>query len=245
MSGLSECEELVRGPSPSATASDWARQVLRALDITYELSGACLERVVPRSGPVMFVANHPFGALDALLGFAALETVRKDIRFLAQAIGQRIPQIAPKLLPIQPASIRKRVPLVNVRSLLRAVRWTRTGHALALFPAPSVSHWQWASCRIEDPPWSRIVGIVARTCGAAVIPLRVDGRNSALFQLVSAACPPLRHAFLFRELLNKRGMHVRVSVGQAISPDELLAYGRSADITTEVRQRLPSAFLRV
>jgi putative hemolysin len=236
LSGLSECEALLGTASRSTTACAWAHDVLRALEITCEVSGARLANVVPRSGPVMFVANHPFGALDALLGFAQLEPLRDDIRFLAQAIGQRIPQIAPKLLPIQPSSMRRRVPPGNVRSLLRAVRWTRAGHALALFPAPTVSHWRWQSCRTQDPPWSRIAGIVARASGATVIPLYVHGKNSALFQFVSGVCPPLRHAFLFRELLNKRGMHVRVVVGEPLSPERLSACQNADEVTAEVRR---------
>ena len=236
LSGLSECEALLSAPPRSSTPCAWARDVLRSLEITYEVSGPRLQNIVPRSGPIMFVANHPFGALDALLGFAELEPLRNDIRFLAQAIGQRIPQVAPGLLPIQPSSMRRRLPLCNVRSLLRAVRWTRAGHALALFPAPSVSHWRWESCRTEDPPWSRIAGIVARASGATVIPLYVHGKNSALFQFVSGVCPPLRHAFLFRELLNKRGMHVRVVVGEPLSPEKLSACRSADEVTAELRR---------
>lgn len=238
LSGLSECEAVLRAQPGSETLSEWARGVLRALNVTYQLEGAPLERVVPRSGPVVFVSNHPFGVLDALLGFAELERARDDIRFLAQAIGQRVPQLAPKLLPLQPTAGKPFQP-GNVRSLLRAVRWARAGHALAFFPAPSVSHWRWSSCRTEDPPWSRLVGVVAAAAsGATVVPLHVHGRNSALFQFVSGVCPALRHAFLFREALNKRGMHVRIVVGEAITPGELSAFGTAAAITHEVRRRV-------
>ncbi len=71
-----------------------------------------------------------------------------------------------------------------------------------------------------------------------MIPLYVHGKNSALFRLVSGVCPPLRHAFLFRELLNKRGMHVRVVVGKAISPEKLTAYATADEVTAEVRRRV-------
>jgi putative hemolysin len=237
MSGLAECEEILRDHSKAPTVAEWAQGVLRTLGIAYELRGVDLKAAFPTTGPVVIAPNHPFGALDALVVLSALESVRCDFRILGQAIWKRIPQTAPRLFALLPTA-GKPYQSSNARSLRAAIRWTQQGHALWLFPAPSVAHWRWDTRRIEDPQWSDLLGYLVSVAGATVVPMYFEGRNSGLFQVVSAVCPRLRHALLLRELLNKRGTHVSVTIGHGMRAAEFAPQASPPEITRELRRRV-------
>ena len=237
VSGLGECERILRAHRGAPALAEWARGVLQSLDVTCEITGTGSGAAVPETGPAIIVSNHPFGALDALALFSIRDSLRPDLRFIGQAIWQRIAQLSPQFLPLLPTRGKAFQP-ANARSLREAIRWVRQGHALALFPAPSVAHWQWRKCRVDDPPWSTFPGSVVAASGATVVPIHIEGRNGWMFQATSALCPALRHVWLLRELLNKRGSHVRMIVGQGIGAHEFGAAVSPEEIARGMQRRV-------
>ena len=55
--------------------------VLRELDVDWELASGAFENI-PKEGPLVIVANHPFGGLDGLVLGAALARVRPAFKLL-------------------------------------------------------------------------------------------------------------------------------------------------------------------
>lgn len=185
---------------------------------------------IPRAGGTIVVANHPFGALDGLLLAQLLRRIRPDVRFLANSMLARIPELAPLLIGVDPFG-GERARAANMAPLRQAVQWVRQGGLLVIFPAGEVSHWQRKHKGIADPDWhSAAARIVART-KAPVVPVYIAGRNSFTFQLASLIHPRMRTLLLARELLNKAGRTVRIRIGHAVqaewlaglAPEELLA----------------------
>ena len=52
-------------------------------------------------GRVIFVANHPFGALDGLIAIALLGAVRPDLKLFANEDLCALHELEPMLLPIE------------------------------------------------------------------------------------------------------------------------------------------------
>ena len=54
---------------------------------------------IPEEGPVVVLANHPFGVVDGLALAALTASVRPDFRVLAHAILCQDDRVADNLLP--------------------------------------------------------------------------------------------------------------------------------------------------
>src|SRR5262249_46310270 len=74
----SQLPELYERGKQSQEGTIWVR-LLREMKINFEVDPADLARV-PATGPVVVVANHPFGILDGVILTAMLLRVRTDVR---------------------------------------------------------------------------------------------------------------------------------------------------------------------
>ena len=103
-------------------------------------------------------------------------------------------------------------------ALREALAHVRGGGVLVLFPGGAVSHWQWGSRRVEDPPWPTHAARLILKAGAPVVPVRFFGRNGNLFQLAGLVHPALRTALIPRAFLAMRGKTLRCAAGERLDP---------------------------
>src|SRR5208283_1181891 len=94
---------------------------------------------IPRSGPLVVVANHPFGILEGAVLATVLAQVRSDVRFLANGLLAAIPEIQDLLIPVDPMG-RTSSAVYNSTGLRRAIEFLQTGGCLVVYPAGEVSH---------------------------------------------------------------------------------------------------------
>lgn len=227
--GLTRLERLYRSlpPSHPDTFSDVA---LRALCVTASCPAEDRERV-PSAGPLVVLANHPHGALDGLVLYSLIRRARPDVRILANHYLATIPPLAATCFFVDPFEGRSAA--ANSRSGLRAaMRWLQSGGAIIAFPAGEVAHRQPAADTPEDGDWHDTATRLACATSAAVMPARIDGRNSDLFYRAGRVHARLRTCLLARELLGARGSTVCVRLGTPIEAGP----GRDASaLTREAR----------
>src|SRR3954468_9644066 len=70
---------------------------LRLLNVEYDLAAEDAAKI-PTSGPVVVVANHPFGAMDAVILGDILGSVRADARLLGNQWLAEIPEIRSQVI---------------------------------------------------------------------------------------------------------------------------------------------------
>ena len=203
---------------PTNGPADFARRSLESLDITVRVSGEPLA-ALPASGPLLLAANHPFGGVEGLV-LAALR-IRPDIKILANRMLCSVPELRPLIIPVDVFGAKRDAG--NVSGLRAALRHLESGGALAVFPAGVVSHWHLKQRRVTDPEWNPLIGRLARTSGAAVVPLHFEGGNSLLFQAAGCLHPFLRTALLPREMWRMRGRGLRLCVGKPVEAGLLAA----------------------
>lgn len=213
---LERLEEVVRGVRARQNAGAFPEEMLRALGVTIRVEPADMARI-PATGPLVVVANHPYGLIEGAVLQAMLARVRPDARLLANSLLGMVPELRASLILVDPFGGAARE---NARGLREARQWLRGGGALIVFPAGEVSHAGWGQKEIVDPPWNEGAARLARQCGAPVVPVYFSGCNSALFQLAGLVHPRLRTALLPHELLNKRDREIEARVGHAVSSED-------------------------
>ena len=186
------------------------RRVLCALDIRAHAAGPDL-RSIPASGPLVIAANHPHGALDGLLLLDLVRRVRPDVRVLANRLLERIPELHDSCFFVDPFDGPEAA--ARSRAGLRAAHlWLRHGGALVVFPAGEVGHVR-VDGSVVDGAWKTTFERLAGATGARIVPAFIEGRNSRMFYAAGLVHPRIRTALLGRELLNKRGRTIRVTIG--------------------------------
>lgn len=208
--------------------------VLDLLSVDLRLAAGETERF-PSTGPLVVVANHPFGILDGLALDTVLFGVRRDMKILTNSLVARADEIRERCIPVDVFG--SAASTGNVRAVRQAREWLRDGHGIAVFPAGEVSHWRPEWRCISDPPWSSMAARFALHAQATVAPVYFVGSNSLAFQLAGLLHPRVQTARLPSELLNKRGSTIEIRVGTPISPAELEKQGSVEKATEYLRGR--------
>jgi putative hemolysin len=214
---------------------EFVDSALAHLNITVHISDSDLERI-PKEGPVLVVANHPFGAIEGVILAQVLGRVRPDFRIMANYLLNRIPQMKPLLIAVDPFERNSSVS-TNIGPLRESLHWLTEGGMLAMFPSGEVSHLKLKQRRVAEPAWGRTLARLVRRTGATVLPMFFTGRNSTLFQLAGLLHPRLRTALLPHELLNKQGNTVAVKVGKPVNSAKLTRFDNDRDLVEYVRMR--------
>ena len=190
---------------------------------------------VPRSEPLLVIANHPFGVVDGLVISHLIGRVRPDFKLLAHEAINRAPEVRGHLLPIAFDETR-RARLNNVESCRLALRHLRDGGALIIFPAGEVS----TAARIfdcaTDAPWKPFTSKLITSAEATVLPVFFEGQNSWLFHASSKVCPVLREALLMNEVTRRIGAEIRLHIGQPLPFDSLSRLGEGQALLDYLRR---------
>lgn len=188
---------------------------LAELGVDYEVTEADLNRI-PRKGPLLVIANHPFGGLEGLILGSLLTSIRKDVKLMGNYLLYNIPEIRPNLISVDPFG-GKDSSRSNIGPLKEAIRLLRAGGALITFPSGEVSSLQFNQGKVTDPKWTTHVAALVKRTQANVLPMFFEGRNSSFFQLMGIVHPRLRTALLAHEMFKRRGSTVPLQVGNPIS----------------------------
>ncbi|MEP5732573.1 MAG: lysophospholipid acyltransferase family protein [Sulfitobacter sp.] len=175
---------------------------------------------VPREGPVIFIANHPYGILDGLMLGHIMSQTRDDFKIMAHSVFQRSPEVNRHLLPISFDQDRKAVAL-NLRTRRDALDFLGKGGAVGIFPGGTVSTGAKLFSKPMDPGWRSFTARMIAKSRASVVPIYFDGHTSRMFQIASHMHATLRMGLLIREFRKRVDDRVRVAIGAPIGRDVL------------------------
>jgi len=204
-----------------ANGRDIWEVILERYGLEMDVVGGSLDNI-PTDGPVIVVANHPFGILDGLTMGRILSVARGDFRILAHQIFRRAAELDRIILPVSfdtdKAAVRK-----NVDTRRVALDFLKQGGCIGIFPGGSVSTSLRPFGHPMDPSWRRFTARLIAKSGAQVVPVFFDGYNSRLFQIASRINDSLRKSLLINEFKHKIGKNVRIVVGQPVAQEKIKA----------------------
>ena len=142
--GLTELErvykEVIDSSQNPLSPGVFCRETLRALKVTYSLPVEKIAELKELKGPLVFIANHPFGAVEAVLLMTLMTEVRNEFKFIANAILHALPELRPVLLAVEimgdttDAVSRRENARLNVASMKSAYDYLQGGGMLGVFP---------------------------------------------------------------------------------------------------------------
>ncbi len=232
---LNELSDRVRAVSEGRPAVE---RLLEAMEIGYWVDERDLARI-PRSGPLIAVANLPFGMVEGAILAALLPRVRPDVRILTHdpfaVLSRTELGSTDRFLWLRP--FRRGAPPANLQPLREAIAWVRTGGMLVVFPAGDVAHLEIGRRRIVDRSWDAAVSRLIRRTGASALPIFFDGANSAPFQMLSLLHPALCTMRLPHEFLNKRGKRILLRIGSPVPWKRLARFKSGPEMRDYLYQR--------
>ena len=214
-------DQLERLYDTARVGGSLAVDLLRELGVQVQVSQSDLDKI-PKKGPVVAVANHPYGLLDGAVLGDLLTRIRSDVKVLTTTVLSALPELEERCIFIDPFD-RPENRAANGRALREAIAFVRRGGMLLVFPSGEVSHFDFRAGAIRDPEWRSTAARLVRMTRAKVLPILVRGANGLPFQMLGMVHPRLRTAALPAELLNKRGKVVEVRIGGVIEPSEIEA----------------------
>jgi putative hemolysin len=191
---------------------------------------------IPSAGPVVVIANHPYGVLDGALLTVLLTRVRPDVKVLTNLLLGDIPELRQHCIFVDPFQ-RDHSVESNRKGLREALSWLRQGGMLAIFPAGEVSQWHMPEAQVVDPEWNDTAVRLIRRTGASALPVYFCGHNGVGFQLLGMIHPKLRSAFLLQEFLRQEGKSVEVRVGSAVPAEKIETLADDREATDYLRWR--------
>lgn len=193
----------------------FASTVLHNLDISLDIKG--LENL-PVHGRYVFIANHPFGAVD---GMAMLKLIGEhfgNVNFIGNQLFDYIPNLKSVVTPVNVFGR-------NNREAVKNLNKTYASDIQVLnFPAGEVSR-NYQKNKIEDCEWQKSFLVKAIEYNRFIVPVFIDGVNSdrfyRWFTFRRRFHIPINFELMLlpHEMLNKKGKTIRIVFGKPVNPE--------------------------
>ena len=221
------------GGTPDIFWSD----ILRRTGIKVDFDQTALA-AIPRTGPLLVVANHPFGLVDGLILCWLISLVRSDFQLLINSVLIQAPETKPHFLPISFAGTRD-AQATNLRSRADARRHLDRGGVVVVFPAGGISTSpdRWGRRPAMDAPWQAFIAQMLQRARCPVLPIYFHGQNGRLFHMISHVSSTMRLALMAGEIRRRFNTIIRTEIGAPIPFDDLAHITDRAALSAELCRR--------
>lgn len=195
-------------------------EIINKLDVWLDIDTSQVNKI-PQDGPLLVIANHPFGVLDGLILGHIIAQKRLDFKILVNEVLTREKMINEYLLPIDFRETKEAM-AINISTRKQSMDCLSDGGCVAIFPSGGVATIpKIVDRKAEDLEWKRFVIKILTKAKATVLPVFFHGQNSRMFQVASHVHPNIRLALLMHEVKNKLGKAIKIDIHDPIPFEDL------------------------
>jgi len=192
---------------------------------------------LPRTGPLVVVANHPHGLVDGMVLAELVGRVRTDYKILTRSLLTNVAQIEHFLLPVpfphEPNALEQ-----NLEMRRRAMAHLGAGGVIVLFPAGGVAASRTMFGPAIEAEWNPFTANLIQRSGAEVVPIRFPGANSRWYQIANRVSATLRQGLLLHEVVHALNRPQAPVVGPLIGRAEIERWaGNPRGLVAWLRER--------
>jgi putative hemolysin len=219
---------------PAEGQAFWG-QALGLMKIPLQTPSEQIARI-PKSGPVIIVANHPHGLVDGMILAELIGRVRTDYKILTRSLLTGVSEVEQFMIPVPfPHEDDAREQSLEMRS--RAMSHLKAGGVVALFPSGVVASSDTYFGPAIERTWNPFTANLIQRSGATVVPIFFPGQNSRVYQIANKVSATLRQGLLINEVIHACGKPQAPVVGEPIPADAIESYaGRSRDFVASLRE---------
>lgn len=209
-------------------------KILETIGVSIDFDEEDLKNI-PKTGPFIAIANHPYGGVEGLALVKLLCTVRPEAKVMVNFILKKIPNLDEFFVAVNPFEN------VQHSSSISGLKTTfdllKNGIPIGIFPAGEVSTFKLEEQQVTDRMWHPVVGKLIAKAKVPVVPIYFHGNNGVFFNILSFIHPTLRTAKLPSEFLNKQGKTIKVRIGKAINIKDISYTNSSSKLLDFLRAR--------
>jgi putative hemolysin len=206
--------------------------VLDEFNISTKISG--LENI-PKNERLIFVSNHPFGALEAMaIGKKIGEFYGGNINFVTNDLLTFLEPLKPIFTPVVVGANGQNKTLAeNLENTFLSDK------QIIMFPSGTVS--RKIKGKVQDPEWKKMFVSKSRQFERNIVPIFCAGRNSNFFLNLSnfrkflGIKTNIELLFLPNEMFSRKNTEINITIGKPISYKSFTSQKSDFDWAQEIR----------
>jgi putative hemolysin len=176
--------------------------------------------LIPKTGPLVVVSNHPHGLVDGLIMAELVNRVRSDFKILTRSLLTGIPEVAEFMIPV-PFPHEENSRELSLQMRIETMAHLKAGGAIILFPAGKVAMSEGFFGPAIESEWNVFTHKMVQRSGATILPMHFTGQNSRAFLIANKLSETLRQGLLLHEIKRALNKPQRPHIGAPIPASEL------------------------
>ena len=183
--------------------------ILEFMDIKI-INKSKINLIIPPRGPLIIIANHPFGIIDGLILCSIASKFREDFKIMTHETLKLLPELDKYILPIEFGEKNKDAVRNNIDTTKKAKKHLLSGGLLIIFPSGGVMNSKNRKHAMEKDHWKLFTAKLIQQTKSDILPIYFDGKNGLLFDIFATKLKnqTLKYSSYIHETRKKIGKEI-------------------------------------